>query len=385
MSSGGIGCNGGGNYYYEDYSSGIHQGGYPSYFHPQNQSHTLMEENSNSSLSNNEYPEPSSPCFMLDEDVATPPEPGTPLPSFQETYSPRYRRSDVFSFDETSVPHGLSVSAPPTPQQQPPRRRHPFQHQHSLDSPSSSATASPQTPISYQQQQQSLYYPSHHSPSSSGYELVNSPPPLIPLSTGGSGSSAPKQRKLSACNQVKIEQSQENPCSPMDSSSSASVMSPPAEKMCAVCGDTAACQHYGVRTCEGCKGFFKRTVQRGAKYVCMANRSCPVDKRRRNRCQFCRFQKCLAVGMVREVVRTDSLKGRRGRLPSKPRGGGDRGHSHSTSSGEVGGGSGMGHHLHTASTASTGPSSPPVSLITALVRAHLDSSPNARNKDYSMV
>lgn len=71
--------------------------------------------------------------------------------------------------------------------------------------------------------------------------------------------------------------------------------------LCAVCGDTAACQHYGVRTCEGCKGFFKRTVQKGSKYVCLADKACPVDKRRRNRCQFCRFQKCLAVGMVKEV------------------------------------------------------------------------------------
>lgn len=70
---------------------------------------------------------------------------------------------------------------------------------------------------------------------------------------------------------------------------------------CAVCGDNAACQHYGVRTCEGCKGFFKRTVQKGAKYVCLGDRNCPVDKRRRNRCQFCRFQKCLSVGMVKEV------------------------------------------------------------------------------------
>lgn len=61
-------------------------------------------------------------------------------------------------------------------------------------------------------------------------------------------------------------------------------------------------------TCEGCKGFFKRTVQKGSKYVCLADKNCPVDKRRRNRCQFCRFQKCITVGMVKEVVRTDSLK-----------------------------------------------------------------------------
>lgn len=30
--------------------------------------------------------------------------------------------------------------------------------------------------------------------------------------------------------------------------------------LCAVCGDNAACQHYGVRTCEGCKGFFKVNI-----------------------------------------------------------------------------------------------------------------------------
>ena len=71
-----------------------------------------------------------------------------------------------------------------------------------------------------------------------------------------------------------------------------------ASLLCAVCGDNAACQHYGVRTCEGCKGFFKRTVQKNAKYVCLADKNCPVDKRRRNRCQYCRFQKCLFFGMV---------------------------------------------------------------------------------------
>lgn len=124
-------------------------------------------------------------------------------------------------------------------------------------------------------------------------------------------------------------------------------------QLCAVCGDTAACQHYGVRTCEGCKGFFKRTVQKGSKYVCLADKSCPVDKRRRNRCQFCRFQKCLVVGMVKEVVRTDSLKGRRGRLPSKPK------------------------------SPQESPPSPPISLITALVRSHVDTTPDPSCLDYS--
>lgn len=46
--------------------------------------------------------------------------------------------------------------------------------------------------------------------------------------------------------------------------------------------------------------FLQRTVQKNAKYVCLADKNCPVDKRRRNRCQFCRFQKCLSVGMVKE-------------------------------------------------------------------------------------
>ncbi|GAA40423.2 nuclear receptor subfamily 4 group A member 3, partial [Clonorchis sinensis] len=90
-------------------------------------------------------------------------------------------------------------------------------------------------------------------------------------------------------------------------------------QQCLVCGDSAACQHYGVRTCEGCKGFFKRTIQKNAQYVCLQSKNCVVDKRRRNRCQYCRFQKCLKVGMVKEVVRRDSLKGRRGRLSSKAR------------------------------------------------------------------
>ncbi len=36
---------------------------------------------------------------------------------------------------------------------------------------------------------------------------------------------------------------------------------PKESQLCAVCGDSAICQHYGVRTCEGCKGFFKVSQQ----------------------------------------------------------------------------------------------------------------------------
>lgn len=59
-------------------------------------------------------------------------------------------------------------------------------------------------------------------------------------------------------------------------------------------------KHYGVYSCEGCKGFFKRTIRKDLTYTCRDNKDCVVDKRQRNRCQYCRYQKCLATGMKRE-------------------------------------------------------------------------------------
>uniref|UniRef100_A0A8C3JT31 Nuclear receptor domain-containing protein n=1 Tax=Calidris pygmaea TaxID=425635 RepID=A0A8C3JT31_9CHAR len=55
-------------------------------------------------------------------------------------------------------------------------------------------------------------------------------------------------------------------------------------------------KHYGVYSCEGCKGFFKRTIRKDLTYTCRDNKDCVVDKRQRNRCQYCRYQKCLATG-----------------------------------------------------------------------------------------
>lgn len=75
--------------------------------------------------------------------------------------------------------------------------------------------------------------------------------------------------------------------------------------LCSICGDRASGKHYGVYSCEGCKGFFKRTVRKDLTYACREDRNCVIDKRQRNRCQYCRYQKCLSCGMKREAVQEE--------------------------------------------------------------------------------
>ncbi|PAV80535.1 hypothetical protein WR25_11388 [Diploscapter pachys] len=76
-------------------------------------------------------------------------------------------------------------------------------------------------------------------------------------------------------------------------------------EQCRVCGDGNAKMHYGVITCFGCKGFFRRTLKRPAEYSCRHNGTCVVDRHERNSCRYCRFQKCLMVGMDPKAVRPD--------------------------------------------------------------------------------
>ncbi|KAK5609692.1 Nuclear receptor subfamily 1 group D member 2 [Crenichthys baileyi] len=81
--------------------------------------------------------------------------------------------------------------------------------------------------------------------------------------------------------------------------------------LCKVCGDVASGFHYGVHACEGCKGFFRRSIQQNIQYKkCLKNESCPIMRVNRNRCQQCRFKKCLMVGMSRDSVRF-------GRIPKR--------------------------------------------------------------------
>ena len=80
-------------------------------------------------------------------------------------------------------------------------------------------------------------------------------------------------------------------------SSSSQLLDKKTLEYCVVCGDKASGRHYGAISCEGCKGFFKRSVRKQLNYVCRANQECEVTKHHRNRCQYCRLQKCVQMGM----------------------------------------------------------------------------------------
>ena len=58
-------------------------------------------------------------------------------------------------------------------------------------------------------------------------------------------------------------------------------------------------KHYGAFSCDGCKGFFRRSVRKKNNYTCQYNRNCKMDKDKRNQCRYCRLKKCILVGMKR--------------------------------------------------------------------------------------
>ncbi|XP_059168496.1 protein embryonic gonad-like [Physella acuta] len=88
---------------------------------------------------------------------------------------------------------------------------------------------------------------------------------------------------------------------------------PPEEKIvnvagplppCRVCDEPAAGFHYGVNTCEACKGFFRRSLIRSGEYECLGSGNCVIGPNRRKSCPKCRYLKCLKVGMSKEAIKT---------------------------------------------------------------------------------
>lgn len=75
--------------------------------------------------------------------------------------------------------------------------------------------------------------------------------------------------------------------------------------ICAICGDRATGKHYGASSCDGCKGFFRRSVRKNHLYTCRFSRNCVVDKDKRNQCRYCRLRKCFKAGMKKEAVQNE--------------------------------------------------------------------------------
>lgn len=81
-------------------------------------------------------------------------------------------------------------------------------------------------------------------------------------------------------------------------------------ELCSVCGDKASGFHYNVLSCEGCKGFFRRSVIKGARYICHSGGHCPMDTYMRRKCQECRLRKCRQAGMREECEYLGTGKGK---------------------------------------------------------------------------
>uniref|UniRef100_A0A5K3ELX8 NR LBD domain-containing protein n=2 Tax=Mesocestoides corti TaxID=53468 RepID=A0A5K3ELX8_MESCO len=73
---------------------------------------------------------------------------------------------------------------------------------------------------------------------------------------------------------------------------------------CRVCGGRSSGFHFGALTCEGCKGFFRRTEEAAGRLVCVGGKdNCTITPRSRNVCKACRFRRCLRAGMSKRGSR----------------------------------------------------------------------------------
>ena len=65
--------------------------------------------------------------------------------------------------------------------------------------------------------------------------------------------------------------------------------------------------------------FITHYILGGIEYTCPASNDCEINKRRRKACQACRYQKCLRMGMLKEGVRLDRVRGGRQKYRNRMR------------------------------------------------------------------
>ncbi|KAB7505505.1 Thyroid hormone receptor beta-A, partial [Armadillidium nasatum] len=78
-------------------------------------------------------------------------------------------------------------------------------------------------------------------------------------------------------------------------------------KECGVCGDVAKSMHFGGLSCDSCKAFFRRSVQNNAYkgFSCPYEKKCVIGVSSRKACQYCRFEKCISIGMEKGWVMSE--------------------------------------------------------------------------------
>ncbi|CAB05761.1 Nuclear hormone receptor family member nhr-52 [Caenorhabditis elegans] len=66
---------------------------------------------------------------------------------------------------------------------------------------------------------------------------------------------------------------------------------------CLVCCSYASSRNFGALSCSACKMFFTRATKNYAKFTCKYDKKCFESFTILPKCQFCRFKKCLEIGM----------------------------------------------------------------------------------------
>jgi len=86
------------------------------------------------------------------------------------------------------------------------------------------------------------------------------------------------------------------------------------KERCQICNELAAKHvHYGAKTCFSCKAFFRRSIQNktAGTYVCKRSKTCDINIKTRRYCQYCRYMRCIAIGMDSKAVLSEEDRRRR--------------------------------------------------------------------------